>query len=65
MGTIIASIFFVLIGFIAGGLLASTWQTDNRPIRSEEPRGLTQADIIKALREDARKEDNDELHSGI
>jgi hypothetical protein len=65
METIIASIIFVLIGFIVGGLWAATWQTDNRPIRPEEPRGLTQADIIKALREDARKEDDGELHSGI
>ena len=55
----------LLIAIIAGRLWASTWQTDNRPIRPEEPRGLTQADIIKALREDARKEEDSELHSGI
>ena len=55
----------LLIAIIAGRLWVTTWQTDNRPIRPEEPRGLTQADIIKALREDARKEEDSELHSGI
>ena len=52
----------LLIAIIAGRLWVTTWQTDNRP---EYPRGLTQADIIKALREDARKEEDSELYRGI
>ena len=59
---IIACLFLLIVATLAGALWVTTWSLDDKPM---ERRELTQADIIKALREDARKEEDSELHSEI